>query len=352
MDAPARAVAGGNSIEFSGTLREYLPIVATNTLLTIVTLFIYRSWAKARSRRYLWSRTRFVDDQLAWTGTGKEMFAGFIGVVILLAIAYTAINFLLPAIAIRVGLLAAAVILIGVYLVGMFLYGFARFRALRYRLSRTYWHGIRGGSDNAGWSYGRKAIGYYLATFLLAGIFYPWAQAKLWNERWNKMSFGTADFHSDMTTEETKGPFVILWLVVVVGTTILSLFANPRTIVYGPGAPALVVPLILYCGIGLAYVNFRAAYYQAAVDSMRVDGIEFAFNADFGDWVYFYLRTIGLAIVTLGLAMLIYDFRLWRFVTSHLDAFGDIDLDSLGQSRASSPHEAEGILDALDIGAF
>ena len=46
-----------------------------------------RSWAKAGSRRYLWSRTWFIDDELAWTGTGKEMFIGFIAAVILLGTA-------------------------------------------------------------------------------------------------------------------------------------------------------------------------------------------------------------------------------------------------------------------------
>ena len=75
MDAPTSAAAdSGRAIEFTGTLREFIPIAATNTLLTIVTLFIYRSWAKARERRYLWSRTRFIDDELQWTGTGLEMF--------------------------------------------------------------------------------------------------------------------------------------------------------------------------------------------------------------------------------------------------------------------------------------
>ena len=59
--------------------------------------------------------------------------------------------------------------------------GFARFRALRYRLSRTYWHGIRGGSNDPGWNYG----GEYLGRIALAGmtlfIVFPWAATRLWN---------------------------------------------------------------------------------------------------------------------------------------------------------------------------
>ena len=48
-------------IEFNGNWREYAPIAFTNLLLTIVTLGIYRFWATARTRRYLWARTRFID---------------------------------------------------------------------------------------------------------------------------------------------------------------------------------------------------------------------------------------------------------------------------------------------------
>jgi len=88
MDAIASAPAAddGRAIQFSGTLGEFLPIAISNFLLTIVTLFIYRSWAKARERRYLWSRTRFIDDQLQWTGTGLEMFIGFVVVAVVLTL--------------------------------------------------------------------------------------------------------------------------------------------------------------------------------------------------------------------------------------------------------------------------
>jgi uncharacterized membrane protein YjgN (DUF898 family) len=138
MDAITSAPAEERrAIEFSGSLREFLPIAISNFLLTIVTLFIYRSWAKARERRYLWSRTRFIDDQLEWAGTGKEMFIGFIVVAVCLGIVALIFNFGLPAIAARFGPWAGIAALLVFYVVGMFLYGLARFRGLRYRLSRT-----------------------------------------------------------------------------------------------------------------------------------------------------------------------------------------------------------------------
>ena len=47
MTAPA-AAGVDRAIRFTGNWREYLPIAATNALLTIVTLGVYRFWATAR----------------------------------------------------------------------------------------------------------------------------------------------------------------------------------------------------------------------------------------------------------------------------------------------------------------
>src|SRR5690606_16979791 len=69
---------------FQGNWKEFAPIALTNLLLTIVTLGIYRFWAKTRERHYLWSRTRFIDDTLEWTGTGKELFIGFLIAAVLI----------------------------------------------------------------------------------------------------------------------------------------------------------------------------------------------------------------------------------------------------------------------------
>ncbi|HET6942982.1 MAG TPA: DUF898 family protein [Sphingomicrobium sp.] len=353
MDALTSTPAdNGRAIEFTGTLREYIPIAASNALLTIVTLFVYRSWAKARERRFLWSRTRFIDDNLQWTGTGKEMFVGFLMMALLLGLGGVLFSFGLPALTIRAGTWAGVLAVIGLYLLGMFLYGLARFRGLRYRLSRTWWRGIRGGSNDGGWDYGRKAIGYYLATFLLAGIFYPWAQAKLWNERWRRMSFGPYHFQADMTPEDTKGPFFIMLATAVIGSIVLAAFLGPRDEFGRLGDPPILATVAFYLAVGFAYLNFLTHYYRAAAEWTRIGEIEFRMTADFKDWLKFYAVTVGLAIVTIGLAMFVYEFRKWQFISSHLEVYGTVDVDELTQSQTAVPREAEGILDALDIGAF
>src|SRR3982750_3319833 len=99
MDSHHEWAAAGDdrAIRFTGNWREYLPIAATNALLIICTLGVYRFWAAARQRRYLWSRPAVIDDCLEWTGTGREMFFGFLIVIAVLAPFLLFFQFLLPA---------------------------------------------------------------------------------------------------------------------------------------------------------------------------------------------------------------------------------------------------------------
>jgi len=222
MDALTSAAAGeSRGIEFTGNWREYLSIAITNALLIICTLGVYRFWASARQRRYLWSRTRFIDDSLEWTGTGKEMFLGFLIVICVIAPFLLFFQFLFPAL-IAHGKAEAAFGIVFLFEIGFFyLGGFARFRALRYRLSRTYWHGIRGGSDDPGWNYGGEYLGRLVLSFMTMFIVYPWAATRLWNGRWNAMSFGPLRFRANLDAEGLKARWAALVLIVFTACTII-----------------------------------------------------------------------------------------------------------------------------------
>lgn len=185
------------AVHFSGTWQEYLPIALVNLLLTIVTLGIYRFWGQARIRCYLWLHTRLIDDELQWTGTGGEMFIGFLMVMGVL-IAFVAAVFggaaMLGEWFLLVGLLAFYVFI-------FWAFNFAQFRALRYRLSRTYWRGIRGGSEDNGVGYAWAAFGRYVLAILTLSIMTPSAIVQNWNDRMSAMRFGPHRFGSTVTTQ-------------------------------------------------------------------------------------------------------------------------------------------------------
>jgi len=349
-----------SAIRFTGSWREYLPIAATNVALIIVTLGIYKFWAAARERRYLWSRTQVIDDPLEWTGTGKEMFIGFLIVMAVILPFFLFIEFLFPALVARGKMEAAFGIITLFYLAIFFLAGFARFRALRYRLSRSWWRGVRGGSSDPGWNFAGEYFGRHFLSAMTMFIMFPWAATRLWSARWNRMSFGTLQFHANLDAERLKGPWALVYLAPLAGI-IVAMIATAGMVTAGPdGLPspaylstfAGAFVLIFYIGIPLATLHWFAKFYRKAAAATTLGELEFGFEATTWQWLKLFLGNIALAVVTLGFGMAFWGYRRWAFMVRHARLYGEVDVTALGQSTTRSPKEAEGFADAFDIGAI
>jgi uncharacterized membrane protein YjgN (DUF898 family) len=356
----ASALADDRAIRFTGNWREYLPIAVTNALLTIVTLGIYRFWAAARQRRYLWSHTEVIDDSLEWTGTGREMFFGFLIVIAVLAPFFLFIQFLFPALIAR-GKADAAFGVIFLFEIGLvYLGGFARFRALRYRLSRTYWHGIRGGSNDPGWNYGGEYLGRYALTFMTMFIMFPWAATRLWNGRWNAMSFGPLQFRAKLDAEGLKGRWALVYLAPI-GLLLVALAAAAMAgmALNGTNGPPVGLVAVLglffalfYVAIPLMTLNWFAAYYRNAAAATSLGDLQFGFEATTLQWLGLFLGNLALAVITLGFGLTYWGYRNWSFMVRHARLYGTIDVSALTQSTTHAPREAEGFADAFDLGAI
>jgi uncharacterized membrane protein YjgN (DUF898 family) len=347
---------------FDGTWREFAPIAFTNLLLTIVTLGIYRFWATARERRYLWSHSRFVDERLEWAGTGLELFIGGMLALVLFIVPYFVAIQVSQALILRgQGALGGLLILVAlVYL--FYVYGLARYRALRYRLSRTRWRGIRGGSDDPGFTYGLAYMWKTVAGMLPAGLLVPWSMASLWNDRWNRLSFGPWRFEANADSSGLFARYLLFYvspLLLVIASVVFGGIAaasgglnpaapNPAVIV------ALVVGLglLFYLGLGLIAMAFYAKFFREMVGGTTWGNLEFEFNARTKDWLVLLLGDIGLVIVTLGVGLIFLGYRHWKFFMIHMEARGEILLDDLTQSTTPVAGHGEGLLDALDIGAI
>ena len=363
MDATTTAPAGeGRAFEFTGRWQEFLPIALTNLLLTIVTLGIYRFWAKARERQYFWSRTRFLDDHLEWTGTGKEMFLGFL-IVFLALIPVVGLLFLASYLFTGNDLakLLGGLIILAVYLGLFYMTGVAVLRALRYRLSRTYWHGIRGGSNDGGWSYGWSYMWRTWATAASLFIALPWAQTRLWNARFNKMSFGQHRFHAEATTEGLWKRWLIIYAVLAGTIAVMAVFTasmaglSEAEMQQRAGSGLFLVLLLFiafYIVLPLAALAYVAAYYRQVAGATSVAGLRFRLDARTMDWLLLFLGHVGLIIVTLGIGALFISYRNYSFAVRHLDAEGEVDVAVLTQSSTRAPTDAEGLADAFDIGAI
>lgn len=345
---------GAGAFAFEGNWRDYAPIAFTNLLLTIVTLGLYRFWATTRTRRYLWSHTRFIDDRLEWTGTGKELFVGFLMVIVIVGLPFLFIQFGAQALILqgRGGL--AALLTFASVLTISYMVGLARFRALRYRLSRTWWHGIRGGSDDQGFGYGFSYLWKNALGMIALGLLIPWSMMSLWNERWNKMSFGPHAFEAKGSSGETFGRFLLFYLLPILSFAIAGFAisrmdsANSASGFFGLAALALV----FYFGLGLIALAFYAKFFRVAVGGLSLAGLNFDFQARTKDWLMLFLGDIALVICTLGIGAIFLQYRHWKFFATHMEATGEIHADELTQSQTKTARHGEGLLDALDVGAF
>jgi uncharacterized membrane protein YjgN (DUF898 family) len=350
------------AFEFEGSAGEFAPIAFTNLLLTIVTLGIYSFWARARERRYLWSRTRFIDDRLEWTGTGLELFIGYILAFFLFLVPLGLINFAIQALIIRGQEGPALVLGLCIYLLLFYLIGIAIYRGLRYRLSRTYWHGIRGGSDNQGLGYGLSHMWRTIVGALPLGLLIPWSMTSLWNERWNKMSFGPHRFDAQARWQPLMLRYLLYYLLPVIVFAALLLFVYlgnmvdvnrpPEELQQGLLILAVLLYFLFFIVLGLLALLFYAAYFREVVSQLSLGDLDFAFTARSWDWLKLFIGNFLLVVFTLGIGAIFLGYRNWSFFVRHLHAYGSLNLDEFTQSTTRTPGQGEGLLDAFDVGAI
>lgn len=348
---------------FGGTWREFAPIAFTNLLLCIVTLGIYTFWARTRERKYLWSQTRFIDDRLEWTGTGLELFIGYLIAFVFFVLPLVLLNFGIQALTLRGHFGAASLLFLVLYFLILYVTGIAIFRALRYRLSRTFWRGIRGGSDQQGFGFGLSYVWRTIVGSLVLGLMIPWSMVSLWNERWKQMSFGPIRFESGASYNPIFKRFLLFYLAPVIlfvagiVAAVMGLgggFAPPEP---GDLASSFVIFIValyilFFVIMGAIALVYYSAYFREVVGHLSLGNLEFEFTARTGDWFRLVMGNLALVVFTLGIGQIFVGYRNWSFFIRHMRAFGDVNVDELTQSTTREPGQGEGLLDAFDVGAF
>ncbi len=199
-------------------LPDLADLVAKNLALTIVTLGVYRFWARVKLRRYFWSNIVIDGEPLEYAGTGRELFIGFLIVIAVLAPLGIAYN-----VALRLAVgdpLVQGVLQVLYALAIVALVQTAVFRSRRYRLSRTRWRGIRAGQTGSTWRYLGWSFLYLVITLVTLGLYAPWADVALERYKINNTWFGDRRF----TMAGSGAPLLWRWLIV------LLLFAVPIAI--------------------------------------------------------------------------------------------------------------------------
>ncbi len=274
MDLPTDAPDPAIRARYDGLGGPLFKLVLTTGLLTVVTLGIYRFWARTRIRRYIWAATSLDRDPLEYTGTGREKLLGFLVAVVVLAVllgllqlglAFFGLSMLAPEESedlTAVGLFAQFSFL----LLTPLLFA-ARYRAERYRLSRTRWRGIRFGMLPGTFGYTWRAVGYYLLTVLSLGLLLPLQTFRLEQFRTDRTVFGASRLRQGGRWTMLYRPMVHLFIgatLILVSTALLAApfaeavreIGHAEGVGDGDAGARLQVPTgLVFLWLGLAFVG-------------------------------------------------------------------------------------------------
>src|SRR6056297_4133663 len=271
---------------YAGERGPLFKLAVVTAMLTIVTLGIYRFWAKSRIRKYVWSSVTGGRDGFEYTGTGIEKFLGFLMAIVILAIYLGIVQMVLfyfgltlftepetPQQALT-QMLAFYITVLAV----LPLIFFAQYRARRYKMARTRWRGIRFGVDNGAWGYALRAMGHWVLTILTLGLLLP--RQTFWLEKYvtDRSWFGDARF--EQTGSWTKlypaMKHLIIGLVVLLGGVAAGA---------AMGSPAIagLMGLVGYVWLMIGMVSYRVQSFIYLTGNKLLDGkITFQANTETG----------------------------------------------------------------------
>jgi uncharacterized membrane protein YjgN (DUF898 family) len=188
---------------------NYAPLVLKNAILGLLTLTLYRFWGRTEMRRRLWRQTSIMDDALEYTGTGMELFRGFLIAIPVLFAPFIFVFYIAPILFPGI----AFFLILGFYPIILPLFGVALYLMRRYQLSRTRWRGIRFGLRGSAIGFGFANFGWMLLELLTLGWYGPAARMRRARRFWGAAYFGDQPF--EFATDEPNlakglyGPFAL-----------------------------------------------------------------------------------------------------------------------------------------------
>lgn len=387
------------TFEFTGRRGPFFRLLLVNLILTILTLGIYRFWAKTNVRRFIWSNIRFLGDPLEYTGKGSELLLGFLivlAVLFPLGLVYEAIQSLAPPdeTALRVGL----EVLYYITIFALIQIGF--YRAWRYRMSRTAWRGIRLGLDGSTWTFLKLSLGWTVLTVLTLGLAYPWMAVELWRYQITHTRIGQTAAEFTGTGRDlifpwicVLGPFLILFVALSMSIYLSGAPINVviREVVIGENndpilSALLVASAISYLATPVAWLwyTIRLLQYQVSGTSIakasvssRLPEIRLIIFAalsiilvllptvfvgaaiyvssglDDGSLIIFAILGVVAGLVLFPLVWtMVFTFELIKQLFIQTTVDNPKNLEIVIQSASDSQKTGEGLADAFDIGGL
>lgn len=357
------ADAGSVSLNYTGTSGEMIPLILRNLVLMVLTLGLYRFWARTEIRKHIWSKIELEGDPLEYTGTGMEMFKGFL---IALFAVFLPIGglFFWAQVMVQQGNPLGGLIFLIVYPAMLWLAGLAFYLASRYRMTRTRWRGVRGAQLGNAQSFATKFFGYYLLTFVTLGLATPSMMKALWVYEANHKSFGSRRLLYTGPKRSLYGPFflsVLLFVggLIAGGLLIASMGSGALT---GSGATptgfAAILPVLIIYGVLLVVGPIAMSIFYAAVmrefySNLTFGIVETRCSVTTGDMLKLIVTNVFIMIFSFGILFPITQMRSIRLVINKMQLTGALEPETLTRIEGDDvPTTGEGLAEGFDMGTI
>jgi uncharacterized membrane protein YjgN (DUF898 family) len=315
----AGTAAAGSSqsyrFRYHGEGGAFFLLLLKNVFLSLITLGIYTPWAKVARRRYIWGNVDFHGQRLSFTGTGAELFIGYLKVGLVLIVLYgpsfaaaAMKEFQLQQV---LSLLAALVLLV--------IAPFAIYRSRAYILSRTRWRGIRLGLTGSAGPYMKAFIGGALLSGLTLGFYSPWMAVKLKKIMTDNTRLGSQPFAYD----GKGGELFVIWI------------------------KGLLLSIVT---LGIYMFWMQAAMQRYHFEHTTLGGARFRFNLTGGHLFKIMLVQVFGTTFTLGIAFPWIATWTIRSLLEVAALEGQVDFDQIVQRAGTESAAGDALADALDVG--
>lgn len=311
--AAVGAAAPSLKLAYKGQGGDFFILILKNVFLTLVTLGIYAAWARTGRRRFIWRHMEVGGHPLEYTGTGGEMFVGYLKV----AGAYIVL-FGIPGILARLSPQIGQVLQIIAFLILIVVLPFVIYWSRRYLLGRTKWRGIRFGLTGEAKDFAKLFIKGFLLTAVTLGIYSPIFNNQIYGFIMRNTRYGNAGFTYD----------------------------GPDGEAFKIGIKGLILTLLT---LGIYSFWYRAELARFHMKHTHFDRATARFDITGGFLFKLTIVNVIVSSLTLGIAFPWLFCYTLREVTARISLDGNIDFAQITQQAASGNAASDGLASALGV---
>lgn len=356
----AASGAGGTSLVLTQTSRNipFLKLSLRLGLLNLLTLTMYRFWGRTTVRQQLWRDTTLNGEPFEYTGTGFELFKGFLIALVTFTLPYLLIVFLSQMLPLEIGL----PLFLAVLLISLWGFGAAIWLAFRFNASRTTWRAVRfeliGSVVDYAWMYFR----YQATNILLLGWWTVRMDLEAAQRLWGELFYGSQriEFNSAEAKCEPIYRFFTLGWVGAIGAVALAMQSADWIVglVWVAGTDATEIESLVEFYIAaavwfflttLAFAPYQAALLRAVTRAISISHATFGSSVRASQILWLSASNLLLVSVSLGFLSPLAQARSFRLVINSITSSGLVKLDTITQAERG-PDQAEGLADTLDLG--